>query len=84
MILRFIRNIGCLSVIIFIVFFIFAVLFGGGKIRQIGDKTTGIVKKAFYYAADRADSIHKSVLKKIDEMGKPFKDEKRDIDSKKP
>lgn len=81
---KFIRNTGCLCVILFTVFFTVAVIFGGGKIRQIGDKTTGIIKKAFYYAADRADSIHKSVLKKIDEMGKPFRDEKRDTGSKKP
>lgn len=81
---KFIRNIGCLCVIIFVVFFVFALLFGGGKIRQVGDKTTGIVKKAFYYAADRADEIHKLLFKKVEEMGKPLKDEKRDINSKKP
>lgn len=81
---KFIRNTGCLCGIIFTVFLIVAVLSGGVKIRQIGDKTTGIIKKAFYYVADKADSIHSSVLKKIDEMSKPFKDEKRDTDSKKP
>ena len=70
---KFIRNIGCLSIIILVVFLFVAVLFGGEKIRDIGDKTTGIIKKAMYYAADKADSIHKEVLKKIDELGKPFK-----------
>lgn len=80
---KFIRNIGCLSIIVFIIFFVVALFFGGGKIRQLGDKTTGVVKKAFHYAADKADSIHQSVLKKIDEFGKPFR-EKRDINNKKP
>ncbi len=84
MMFKFIRNIGCFCIIILTVFFVIALFFGGGKIRQIGDKTTGIIKKTFYYAADRADNIHKSVLKKFDEMGKPFKNEKTDIDSKKP
>ncbi|MDI1472904.1 MAG: hypothetical protein QMD43_07535 [Thermodesulfovibrio sp.] len=82
---KFIRNIGCLSIIVLTIFFVVALLFGGEKIRQIGDKTTGVVKKVFHYAAQKADSIHKSTLKKIDEMAKPFKsDEKRDIDNKKP
>ncbi|HOA83432.1 MAG TPA: hypothetical protein PKN66_05630 [Thermodesulfovibrio thiophilus] len=81
---RFIRNIGCLCIIVVIVFFIIALLSGGGKIRSIGDKTTGFVKKTFHYAADKADNIHKSVLKKIDDYGKPFRNEKRDPDNKKP
>lgn len=86
---KFIRNIGCLSIIVLTIFFVVALLFGGDKIRQIGDKTTEVVKKVFHYAAQKADSIHnsihKSTLKKIDEMAKPFKsNEKRDIDNKKP
>lgn len=80
---KFIRNLGCLTIIIFTVFLFIALIFGGGKIRQIGDKTTGFVKKAFHYAADKADDIHKSVFKKFEEMSKPFKsDEKKDINNK--
>ncbi len=76
---KFIRNLGCLSIILFIVFLIVSLLFGGGKIREIGDKTTGVVKKAIHYVAEKADSIHNYVLKKFEEMSKPFKkDEKRD------
>lgn len=78
---KFIRNIGCLSIIVFIIFLFIAVLFGGEKIRNLGDKTTGIVKKGFHYAADKADEIHQSMLRKIDELGKPFRE--RDIDNKK-
>lgn len=81
--LKFIRNLGCLTIIIFIIFLSIALIFGGGKIRQIGDKTTGIIKKVFHYAADKTDDIHKSVFKKLDEMSKPFKsDEKKDINNK--
>lgn len=80
---KFIRNLGCLAIIIFTVFLFIALIFGGGKIRQIGDKTTGFVKKAFHYVADRADDIHKSVLKKFEEMSNPFKSrEKKDINNK--
>lgn len=80
---KFIRNLGCLTIIILIVFLITALIFGGEKIRQIGDKTTGFVKKTFHYAADKADDIHKSFLKKFDELSKPFKsDEKKDINNK--
>lgn len=79
---RFIRNIGCLSIIVFIVFLIVAVFFGGEKIRQIGDKTTGIVKKGFHYTADKADGIHQYIMKKINELGKPFRE--RDTENKKP
>lgn len=78
---KFIRNIGCLSIIVFIIFLFIAVLFGGEKIRNLGDKTTGIVKKGFHYAADKADEIHQSTLRKIDELGKIFRE--RDIDNKK-
>jgi Sec-independent protein translocase protein TatA len=81
---KFIRNLGCLTIIAFIVFLIVALLFGGDKIRQIGDKTTGVFKKSFHYVADKADDIHKSVLKKIDKLGRPFRDDERDIDNKKP
>ncbi|MCX7770977.1 MAG: hypothetical protein N2202_07845 [Proteobacteria bacterium] len=77
---KFIRNLGCFIIIIFVIFLFTALIFGGGKIREIGDKTTGIVKKAFHYAADKADYIQKSVFKKFEEMSKPFKsDEKKDI-----
>lgn len=80
---KLIRNLGCLAVIIFTVFLFIALIFGGEKIRQIGDKTTGFVKKAFHYAAEKADNIHKSVLKKIEEMSNPFKHrEKKDINNK--
>jgi len=81
---KFIRNLGCLTIIVFIIFLIVSLLFGGDKIRQIGDKTTGVFKKAFHYVADKADDIHKSVLKKINELGRPFRDDERDIDNKKP
>ena len=81
---KFIRNIGCLSIIIFIVFFVIALFWGGEKIRQLGDKTTGIVKKVFHYTADKADGIHQFIQQKIDEFGKPFRDEKRDTNNKKP
>lgn len=81
--LKFIRNVGCLTIIVFLVFLIIALLFGGDKIRQIGDKTSGVFKKAFHYAADKADNIHESTLKKINELGKPFRDGKRDIDNEK-
>lgn len=81
---KFIRNLGCLTIILFVVFIIAAVIFGGSKIRQIGDKTTGIVKKGFHYAADKADEIHRGFFKKFEEMSKPFRsDEKRDIEDKK-
>ncbi|MGC8796436.1 MAG: hypothetical protein ACP5KH_01665 [Thermodesulfovibrio sp.] len=79
---RLIRNIGCLSIIVFIIFLIVAVFFGGEKIRQLGDKTTGIVKKGFHYAADKADRIHQDIMKKINELGKPFRE--RDTEDKKP
>lgn len=83
MMFKFIRNLGCLTIIIFIIFLFIALIFGGSKIRQIGDKTTGIVKKAFHYAADKADYIHQSFFKKFEEMSKPFKsDEKKDINNK--
>lgn len=81
---KFIRNVGCLSIIVFIIFIIVALFSGGEKIRHAGDKTTGIVKKGFHYAADKADRIHQFILKKIDDFGKPFRDEKRDTDNKKP
>lgn len=83
--LKFIRNIGCLSIILIVVFLIVALLFGGSKIRDIGDKTTGIAKKAFHYLADKADEIHKAFIKKFEELSKPFKsNEKRDLNNKKP
>lgn len=81
---KFIKTIGCLSIIVLTVFFVVALFFGGGKIKEIGDKTTGIIKKAFHYVADKADSIHQWFLKKIEEFGKPLlPDEKRDINNKK-
>ncbi|MCS7214910.1 MAG: hypothetical protein RMI30_04485 [Thermodesulfovibrio sp.] len=80
---KFIRNIGCLSIIVFIIFLIVALFYGGDKIRQVGDRTTGVVKKAFHYAAEKADSIHKFVIRQIDELGKPFRHEKRDSHNKK-
>ncbi|MCS7164157.1 MAG: hypothetical protein NZ845_04055 [Thermodesulfovibrio sp.] len=80
---KLIRNIGCLSIVLFIIFLILALFYGGEKIRQVGDKTTGFVKKSFQYAADKADSIHQFVKKKIDEFGKPFRHEKRDTYNKK-
>ncbi len=82
---KFIRNLGCLTIILLIVFLIVSLFFGGSKIREIGDRTTGIVKKTFHYAAKKADEIHDAVKEKFEEMSKPFKsDEKRDIKDKKP
>ncbi|MEJ5226461.1 hypothetical protein [Thermodesulfovibrio sp.] len=82
---KFIRNIGCLSIILLIIFLIVSLIFGGEKIRDIGDKTTGITKKAFHYLADKADRIHKAVMEKFDELSKPFRGhEKRDTNGKKP
>lgn len=80
---KFFRNLGCLALIILVIFLFVAVIFGGSKIREIGDKTTGVVKKTFHYAADKADNIHKSIFKKFEEMSKPFKsNEKKDINNK--
>lgn len=78
---RFIRNIGCLSIILLTVFLFIAVFFGGEKIRNIGDKTTGIVKKGFHHAADKADDIHRYIMEQINKFGKPFRE--RDINNNK-
>lgn len=80
---KLLKNIGCLSIIILVIFLIVALISGGGKIREIGDKTTGVVKKVFHYAADKADHIHQSLLKKIEEYGKPFKHEPEKTDTNK-
>lgn len=80
---KLIRNIGCLSIIIFIVFFVIALFWGGEKIRQVGDKTTEVAKKVFHYTADKADDIYQFIKKKIDEFEKLFRDEKRDTNNKK-
>jgi Sec-independent protein translocase protein TatA len=83
MLFKFIKTVGCLIVVIFIVFLIVALIFGGSKIKEIGDKLTGFVKEAFRYAEDKAEEIHKFVVKKIEDFLKPFKpDEKRDLKNK--
>lgn len=82
---KFIKTVGCLTIIVFVAFIFTAVFFGGGKIKQLGDKTTGIVKKVFYKASEEADKIHNEVKKEINKIGKPFKDEgTKDINNKKP
>lgn len=81
---KLIRNIGCLTIIILGVFLVFSIIMGGGKIRELGDKTTGIIKRGFHYAADRADEIQKSFNKYFETLSKPIKsDEKRDSGHKK-
>ncbi|MEN2985169.1 MAG: hypothetical protein ABDH16_00660 [Thermodesulfovibrionaceae bacterium] len=79
---KLIKALGCLSIIVFIAFTIIAVLFGGNKIKDLGDKTTGIIKKAFYKASEEADKIHKEVKKRIDKIERSLKNErKKDINN---
>lgn len=82
---KFLRNLGCFTIIVLFVFLVVSIIYGGKQIREIGDKTTGILKKGFHYAAEKADNINKSFHDYFQKLSKPLRtDEKRDIDHKKP
>lgn len=82
---NFLRNVGCLAIIFLFVFIVVSLIYGGKQIREIGDKTSGIIKKGFNYAAEKADNINKSFHDYFEKLSKPLRtDERKDIDNKKP
>lgn len=82
---KFLRNLGCLTVVFLLIFLVISIIYGGSKIREIGDKTSGMLKKGFHYAAQRADSIHKSFHEYFQKISKSLRaDEKKDSYNKKP
>lgn len=65
----FIRRMGCLAFIAFIIFVFLALQGGGSVIRDLGKKAGGVVEKATDYLAEEADKVQK----KAEEAKKDFR-----------
>lgn len=65
----FVRRVGCLAVIAFVVFLFLAIQGGGSVIRDLGKKAGGVVEKATDYLAEEADKVQQ----KAEEAKKVFR-----------
>jgi ABC-type taurine transport system substrate-binding protein len=65
-----IRNIGCLGIIVAIVFFLMAAFSGGDQFREWAEKAPEFMKKYILKAADKADDVKEDTERWKENVGR--------------